>query len=185
MSIEIRKGTPEDTEPMLRFLREVWETMAHKEWFFLSPAEEIREMMASGAMELWTAMDGSRLAGVFTIVRPGLGRDNYGYDLGLTEGELLRVVNMDTAAVHPDYRGQGLQKRLMEFAESQIAGEGAHILLCTVHPENRFSLENVLNQGYTIQKKLEKYGSERYVLRKDVGMNCQSRGKCGKLENNY
>lgn len=168
MKIEIRKGSCGDTENFIRLLQEVRESMEHKEWFYLDPPDEVRKMMGNGTMQLWVAMDNCHLAAAFTIVIPGLEETNYGYDLGFTEDQLLRVVNMDTAAVHPDYRGQGLQRKLMQTAETEIAKAGEHILLCTVHPENRFSLQNVLKQGYTIRKKLEKYGSIRYILRKDI-----------------
>lgn len=168
MPIEIRKGNLQDTENFIHLIYEVRGTMAHIEWFFVDPADEIREMMKNGTMKLWVAMDGERLAGAFDIVIPGLNEINYGYDLGFSNEELLRVINMDTAAVHPDYRGLGLQKRLMQEAEKELRGAGKRILLCTVHPENQFSLRNVLDQGYTIQMKKEKYGSVRYILRKDI-----------------
>lgn len=168
MGIQIRKGNLNDTESFISLLDEVKETMEHKEWFYLDPQDYVREMMKNGVMQLWVAVDGDRLAAAFDIIIPGFEECNYGFDLGFTEEELLRVINMDTAAVHPDYRGLGLQKRLMQEAETEIAGAGRRILLCTVHPENRFSLQNVLNQGYTIQKRLEKYGSVRYILRKDI-----------------
>ena len=168
MSIEIRKGTAADTEHFIKLLHEVRDTMTCPEWFYLDPDDEVREMMEDGTMRLWVAVDGDRLAGAFDIVIPGLRHYNYGYDLGFSEEELLRVINMDSAAVHPDYRGLGLQKRLMETAQAEIVKEGEKIRLCTVHPENRFSLNNVRKQGYTIQKKMEKYQSVRYILRKDV-----------------
>ena len=125
-------------------------------------------MMADGTMQLWVAEDGDRLAGIFDILIPGLADYNYGYDLAFTEAQLLRVVHMDTAAVHPDYRGLRLQRILMQEAERYAAEIGERILLTTVHPENSYSLNNILAQGYTIEKRLPKYGSERYILRKDL-----------------
>ncbi len=166
--MEIRKGNREDTEQFIELLYDVRNGMEHPEWFFLDSPQEIRELMDNGTMQLWLAVDGNRLAAALDILIPGLEEYNYGYDLGLDEADLPRVINMDSAAVRPDYRGQGLQKRLLEAAEHEIAQMGDRILLCTVHPDNRFSLDNVLKQGYAIQRKIEKYGSVRFVLRKDI-----------------
>ena len=168
MNIEIRKGGKEDTEAFIHLLEEVRQGMEHKEWFYLDPPEFVREAMEQGTMELWVAMDGETVAAAFDILRPGLEDYNYGYDLVFSREELLRVINMDSAAVHPNYRGLGLQGKLIQCAEEQLRREGNYILLCTVHPENRFSLQNVLHQGYTVQRKLGKYGSVRYLLRKDI-----------------
>lgn len=169
MELTIRKGTVADTEQFIRLLDTVREAMEHKEWFYLDPHGFVREMMKTGKMELWVAMDGERMAAAFDILRPGLDEYNYGYDLNLTKEQLLRVINMDSAAVLPEYRGLGLQRKLIAMGEEQLRREGKRILLCTVHPDNRFSLDNVLKQGYQIQKKLDKYGSVRYLLRKDLG----------------
>lgn len=168
MELEIRKGTVEDTEQVLQLLRDVRESMEHKEWFYLDPPEMFREMMADGSMELWVAMDENRIAAMFNILTPGLKEYNYGYDLGFSREQLLRVVHMDTVAVHPEYRGLGLQRKLMQLAEASLAGSGERILLCTIHPENRYSLQNAQKRGFVIEKKLAKYGSVRYILRKDI-----------------
>lgn len=168
MELKIRKGSLADTEQFITLLQEVRQGMTHKEWLYLDEPEEVRQMMADGTMKLWVAMDGDRIAGAFDILTPGFDPCNYGYDLGFEESALLRVVNMDTIAVSPAYRGMGMQKRLMQESEQEIAQRGPRILLCTVHPDNRFSLNNILAQGYSIAAKLQKYGSVRYVLRKDL-----------------
>ena len=100
------------------------------------------------------------------MLYPGLQSFNYGYTVGMAQEELLKVVNMDTAAVHPDYRGQGLQRKLMAYAEKALAEGGERILMCTVHPDNRYSLQNVLSQGYQIAATQPMYGSVRHVLKK-------------------
>lgn len=166
--IIIRRGTRADTESFIHLLSEVRQGMTHKEWFYLDAPEEVREMMENGTMQLWVAMDGERLAGAFDALVPGLEAYNYGYQLGFSTEELLRVVNMDTAAVHPDYRGRHLQRQLLQAAEEELSGTGEKHLLCTIHPDNIYSLQNALAQGYTIQKTLPMYGSIRHILRKDI-----------------
>lgn len=167
--VTIRKGREPDVEPFIALMAFVRQSMEHKEWLYLDSPDEVRERMEDGTMSLWVAMDGDKIVGALDILYPQLQSFNYGYTIGLTNGELLLVVNMDTAVVHPDYRGLGLQKRLMHCAEDELVKSGKHILLCTVHPENRFSLNNVLNQGYTICKTVPMYGSIRHVLRKNIG----------------
>lgn len=163
--ISIREGTRQDVPRVLTFLYQIRQAMAHPEWFCLDTPEEFRERMENGSMRLWMAEEGEKLAGVFTVVFPGTSPVNYGWKLNLPENDLPRVVNMDTAAVHPDYRGRGLQRRLMETAERELGPN--RILLCTIHPDNRYSLRNALNQGYEIQATLPMYGSIRHFLRKD------------------
>lgn len=169
MDIRIRKVGSQETETYISFLHDVKDSMAQSEWFYLDADEDTREMMNDGSLELWFAEDGDRVAGVFSVIYPGLDSFNLGYDLGFDREQLLRVVHMDTAAVHPDYRGRHLQSRLMDFAEEELALTQGRILLCTIHPENAYSLQNVLKLGYHIEKKLEKYGSIRFILRKDLG----------------
>lgn len=165
MEVTIRKGSPTDLEAFLVFTHEVRDGMEEKAWFALDPDEELRELTAAGDMEFWLAEEEGRVAAVFSIIRPGLRQFNLGYEIGLEEEALLRVVHMDTAAVHPGYRGSGLQRRMMALAEAELRGR---ILLCTIHPDNRFSLRNALKLGYRIEKRVERYDSVRYVLRKDV-----------------
>ena len=165
MNIQIRKIAMEELNKYLEFSHIVKDMMAEDDWFFLDPDEEVREMMARDAVGIWLAEDGDRIAAAFCIVYPGVEEFNIGYDLEFSEEELKRVVHMDTAAVHPDYRGRGLQNRMMAHAEQELGGR---ILLCTIHPDNCYSLNNVLKLGYTIEKKTERYDSVRYILRKDL-----------------
>lgn len=57
---------------------------------------------------------------------------------------------------------------MVRIVEEVLKGRGERILLCTVHPENKYSLNNMIQQGYEVRKRLEKYGSERFILRKNI-----------------
>lgn len=166
--VQIRKGKVSDAQAFQNLLETVRAQMPHPEWFYLDPPEYVREQLEKGTMELWVAEDGEVLAGALSILILGEDPNNYGFDLGLSREDRARAVNMDSAAVDPRYRGQGLQRRLLRQAEEELKEAGMGILLCTVHPDNRYSLDNVLRQGYVIQKKLEKYDSVRFLLRKDI-----------------
>lgn len=168
MDIVIREAVREDWEGFLDLLQETWRHLDQKEWLYLDPREEVLEMLADGSMKLWVAVHGDRLAAAFDILIPGLKDYNYGYDLDFDRDALLRSVNMDTIVVDPDYRGRGLQRILMTEAEKWAGEQGYLHLMCTVHPDNRFSLNNMLKLGYRIQRTLPKYGSVRHVLRKDI-----------------
>jgi len=168
MSVTIKKGTSSDVGALVDLLCAVRETMPVKEWFYVDTPEEFCHQMDEGIMELWLATDEDRIVGAFDLLVPGLREINYGYALGFTKEELLRVVNMDSVAVDPEYQGQGIQRKLLQTAEDWLKEQGNRILLCTIHPDNCYSLQNGLKLGYEIQKQLPVYGSVRYILRKDI-----------------
>ena len=168
MNLTFCKGTIDDAGAFVRFLNEVKAEMIQGDWLYLDPPEVVYSMLENGTMEIWLAMDKDRVAAVFSLLYPGLETYNYGYDLELSETDLLRVVHMDTSAVHKDYRGLGLQRKMVQTAERELSQTGDKILLCTVHPDNLFSLKNMMQQGYEIQRRLYKYGSERFILRKNI-----------------
>ena len=165
MDIQIRKGDLDELEDFIRMTHDIQDAMTQTEWFAIDPDEETRELAYAGDLRFWVAEVEGRMAGVFSLIRPGLRAFNLGYELELTEEELERVIHMDTAAVHPDFRGHGLQRRLISAVEPELQGK---ILLCTIHPDNGYSLQNMQKLGYTIEKKVARYGSIRYILRKNA-----------------
>ncbi len=171
MEFQIRKATISEHEQVVTIIQTVLQTMPEKEWFAADGADYTREILSQekGTAYVAVCRETEEIAGVFMTVVPGLSEDNLGYDAGLFPEVLNQVVHMDTAAVLPSYRGHGLQKRLMLFAEETLKKEGYHYLCCTIHPENKYSLDSATSLGYEVKKICHKYGGYlRAVLIKEI-----------------
>ena len=108
------------------------------------------------------------VAGILLTTFPGDSEENLGRDIGLPESELMLVAHMDSVAILPEYRGAGLQKRLMQHAEQELAEQGYRYFMCTVHPENRYSRQNIIKQGFKPVKTALKYGGyQREIFLRD------------------
>jgi GNAT superfamily N-acetyltransferase len=106
----------------------------------------------------------------FSMIRiPGLAYDNLGRDINLAEEELGRVAHLQAAAVHPAYRGNGLQQKLT-FAHLAVIEEmGYEHACCTVSPKNPVSLGNYFSCGLVIEGLRPKMqGWWRFILHKNI-----------------
>ena len=147
MKFVFRKATKKDIPALGRMMREVWETMEQKEWFAQYDAEKyITDLFNTRKGDVWQA------------TYPGGGNENLGYDIGLSNSELSLVAHMDTIVVHPLYRGQGLQQKLTALAEQDLCSRGFRYFMCTVHPDNKYSKDNMEKQNYKVVKEALKYG---------------------------
>ncbi len=157
---KIEKASAEDYQIFADVIQAAWEAMDQKEWFMADNADYTYRMLSTGKGRGYKAVDMATgdVAGVFMAAAPGLEEDNLGYDIGLSKDDLPLVAHMDSVAVLPGYRGHRLQRRLMEAAEKDLTESGFKFLMCTVHPDNRYSRNNVISQGYEPVMVKEKYG---------------------------
>lgn len=171
MNFIIEKASPSDFRLFADIIQSVWQHMEHQEWFAADDLEYIRHTLAPGRGIGYKAIEKStkETAGVFLAAIPGLDESNMGYDIGLPKSALPQAVHMDSVAVLPQYRGNGLQYLLMQRAESDLKEQGFQYLLCTVHPENQYSRNNILRQGYRFVLQKKKYnGTIRDIMLKQL-----------------
>ena len=158
--IQIQRASGQHLREAAEIVATVDRLMVHREWFVAESLEEFKRWMEQkrGLLYLAVDTDSGETGGMFFAVIPGKAPENLGYDIGMEETELNQVALMDTAAVLPGFRGYNLQYRMMQAAEQDLQKMGYRYLMCTVHPENRFSRENVERQGYRKVMTKEKYG---------------------------
>ncbi len=171
MRFIIVKAEENESRLFADIIEAAWNSLEKKEWFSADNAEYIDRMMKEGRGMGYKAVEteSGATAGVFHVTFPGLSEENLGRDIGLEEEKLDLVAHMDSVAVLPEYRGHGLQMKLMQTAERELEGMGIRYLMCTVHPDNGYSRRNMVRQGYRAVKKVFKYGGyEREIFLKMI-----------------
>lgn len=159
-AFRIERADVRDYRVFADIIQSVWNGLDKKEWFVADNAEYTYEMLQSGRGLGYKAVDADTgmTAGVFMAAIPGDSQENLGRDAGLSDEELLLVAHMDSIAILPKYRGHNLQYRLMQTAEGDLREKGFTYLMCTVHPDNCYSRNNIVKQGYESVTVKEKYG---------------------------
>ena len=165
-TITLRVCTPQEAETVFRLQNEVRAMMPNPELFVPDTLENICSYLVNDlCIGAW---DGERLGAYFILRYCGKSEHNYAAFLGIPESEWEHWANADSVIVHPDWRGNGLQRTLLEAAlpllRPGIVGLGA-----TVSPNNPYSLRNAQACGFEIAARREMYGGhDRYLLKKMV-----------------
>lgn len=165
-TVTVRRCGPEDAAAFYALQNEVRAAMPHPEYFVPDTLENITAYLAHDLCI--GVFDGERLGAYFILRYCGQSEHNYAAFLGVPKAEWDRWANADSAVVTPDWRGNGLQRKMLEaaaeFLRPDIVGIGA-----TVSPENRYSLNNALACGFVIADRREMYGGyDRYLLKKEL-----------------
>lgn len=157
---QILPAADADADALAGIIDTVYQQMEHPSWFMPDDADYIRKLMNPGQGLVWKAVEEETgaYAGVFMLLFPGETKENLGNDAGLSEEERQKVAHVESVAILPEYRGHGLQYRMMQMAETVARKKNYAYLLCTVHPENRFSRNNMVKMGFHSVVTKEKYG---------------------------
>ena len=146
-AVTLRRCTPDEAPAVYALQNEVHAAMPHPEWFVTDTLEHITGYITDSlCIGVW---QGSRLGAYLTFYYCGQSPHNYAAFLGVPQAEWPHWANVDSAVVHPDWRGNGLQRRMLEAALPLLS--------------------NALACGFTIRARREMYGGfDRYLLAKEL-----------------
>lgn len=171
MNFTIERAMSSDYPIFADMIQSVWKHMEHPEWFAADNADYLSRTLLPGHGIGYKAIekDAGTVAGIFLVALPGLDESNMGYDIHLPEESLPLVAHMDSVAILPQYRGHHLQYRMMQKAEADLRSLGMRYLLCTVHPDNHYSRDNIIKQGYAfVLQKMKYNGAIRDIFLKQL-----------------
>lgn len=168
--LSIRKAKYSDVEPIRNVMELSQNSLEDKSWYYIdgTTVEWLYRHIEDEGFALVVEDEESNIVGFLVVRYPENSDDNLGCYLGNKAEDMCTVVHMETVAVLPEYRGNGLQRKLVERAESMLRSNIKY-MMCTVHQENNPSLYSFLKCGYKIEINLfAKYGRlPRYVLLKE------------------
>jgi GNAT superfamily N-acetyltransferase len=153
--MELRRCRPSDLQAVIDLNETVYSALPDKSIL----RHNTHEMIASCLVEpnvtlgIW---EGDTLIAVGMLYVPQCIEEDHFHDLGL-EGE-YKSANQKLFLVREGYRGLGLQRKLIREVEKIAIAWGYNLLCTTVAPNNGFSINNFLKEGYVYAKTEEKYG---------------------------
>lgn len=166
LPVAVRRCGPADAAAFYALQNEVRAAMPHPEQFVPDTQENITAYLAHDLC--LGVFDGERLGAYFILRYCGQSEHNYAAFLGIPQAEWDHWANADSAVVHPDWRGNGLQRAMLEAALPLLPPQITH-LGATVSPDNSYSLHNAQASGFVIRCRREMYGGyDRYLLEKQL-----------------
>lgn len=157
----------EDAREIHQVMWNVYANLEQKELYYPDSLEFIKNCIREKGFAVKACSPSGRIMGFLIVYFPTTKEDHMGQYIDLTQEDYEKSAYMDSIAVLPEYRGLGIQKQLIEYAEkSEKLKEYLH-LFATVSPENLYSLKNFQAEGYQIISTVFKYANlERHVLYK-------------------
>lgn len=166
--ITLRIAKQTDVPEIYDVMNTVHNNIDSKEYYYADNIDFIKRHISKNGFII-AACTAEKIIGFLIIRFPKNDDDNLGIDIGMLSDELNYVAHMESAAVLPNYRGYGLQKKLIEKAEIILKNQGYKFFMATIHPQNYVSLNNLQELGYKIEMTKKKYGGiNRHILLKSV-----------------
>jgi GNAT superfamily N-acetyltransferase len=95
--------------------------------------------------------------------------ENIGKDLEIPDEKLKFVINFKLVIVSPEYRGNGLQLKLIDKLEKIAKDKGKKLICTTTSPFNTHSSDNFLKAGFVFHSSVVKYnGLDRNIYYKKL-----------------
>ena len=162
-NVIIKKASINDLDKILKFQKNIIDAMPNKEFFTPLTEHEFVYPIENNGLVYLLYYDNT-LIGLFVLtINPE--------DDILDEYQLdnsLDVAIFDSVMIDDKYRGNGLQLQGMKLINKGAAKLGVKRIVATIHPNNRYSLDNFLKDEYKIINQINIHGGPRLIVEKIV-----------------
>lgn len=124
-TVTLRRCTPAEAPAVFALQNEVRAAMPHPEQFVPDTLENITGYLRTGVcIGAWQQ---GRLGAYLILRLCGQSDENYAAFLGVPQSQWQHWANADSAVVHPDWRGNGLQRAMLEAALPLLPPQITHL----------------------------------------------------------
>lgn len=163
----IRRCTEADLDDVMKLQYKIKESLPDPGLYAVLEEEGVRESLIEDYC--FGAYCGGRLAGFTMMVANRVSPRNYGAYIGYPEEKQKQCVTMELSIVDDDFRGYGLQKFFVRLREAEAHRAGATEALVSIAPNNKYSLDNLIDSGYEIIETRPLHEGElRHILSKKL-----------------
>ncbi len=164
----VEKATLDNITEIIDFENSILRVLPNPHLFQGHDSETLKEeLLAGDDIILVRHTERKNIMSMLVFTHPRDCEHNLALDSNLENEDIMKTAVVNVIAVHPDYRGMGIQRYLLKLADKLAKDCGAKFLAATVSPENVHSLKNLLNKGYEIKNEKLKYGGKnRYIMLK-------------------
>ena len=153
--MQLRQCQPADLQVIIDLNEAIYAALPDKSVLRHNSPEMIASCLEEPNVTLGV-WDGELLVAIGMLYVPQCIEEDHFHDLGL-QGD-YKSANQKLFLVRDRYRGMGLQRTLIREVEKTAIARGYNLLCTTVAPNNDFSINNFLKEGYVYAKTEMKYG---------------------------
>ena len=161
-----RVAEAKDAQKIHNLMVEVYEQLENKSLYVCDDLAFVKRHISHEGFTVVACTKEDKIVGSLILRIPDA-EDNLGKDIGFSEEECQSVIHVESAVVAPLYRGNALQRRMLQIAETMIDRVKYSYLMATVSPDNPASYKTLESLGYELIVTKEKYdGLMRRIYRK-------------------
>lgn len=153
--MQLRQCQPADLQVIIDLNEAIYAALPDKSVLRHNSPEMIASCLEEPNVTLGV-WDGELLVAIGMLYVPQCIEEDHFHDLDL-QGD-YKSANQKLFLVRDRYRGLGLQRTLIREVEKTAIARGYNLLCTTVAPNNDFSINNFLKEGYVYAKTEMKYG---------------------------
>lgn len=163
----LRQCEETDLFKIVLFQQKIYEDLSDPGIYALVDEEDILDSLRNDYC--YAVFREGKLVAFTMMIANRISPRNYGSYVGYSPEQQKKCVSMEITIVDESCRGFGLQKLFVALREETASSLGATEAMVTIGPDNKYSLQNLLDSGYEIIDTRVLYeGAMRHILRKQL-----------------